>query len=267
MPRIRSIKPDFWNDEKLAQESESIMLTYIGIWNFSDDYGTVKANALWLKNQIFPYKHTLRLETFVNWLGRLEKLDALIPFTFNGESFYFIRNFRKHQRIDKPSDTRSVPEVELTAILLSKGYVLEKKECFKDSQSPPVVLPEPSRTDKEGEGKSKGGEEAPPPTPEEVSFLEFQRWLKDKAPAVSRMDEPFTMEQINALLQEYGENMIVSYIFKMQNWKNINKNRSANLTIRNWINRDVKQQANTVPNTPTNGHLKTPEQIKLERGF
>ena len=127
MPRIRSVKPDFWNDEKIGQEPEAIMLTFIGTWNFSDDYGVVKANPVWLKNQIFPYKDKLRIDTFSSWLVRLSELEAVIPFTYKGENFYYIRNFRKHQRVEKPSKARNCKEGELILILNKMGYFFNEE--------------------------------------------------------------------------------------------------------------------------------------------
>jgi hypothetical protein len=124
MPRIRTIKPDFWNDEKLAQEPETIMLTFIGTWNFSDDYGVVKGNPVLLKSFIYPYKDKLRIDTFSTWLKRLVELDAIIPFSYRGESFYYIRTFREHQKVEKPSKARNCPEDELTQILNKLGYIL-----------------------------------------------------------------------------------------------------------------------------------------------
>jgi len=116
------IKPEYWNDEKLGSEPESIQLTYIGTWTFSDDYGVVKGNPIWLKNQIFPYKQALRIETFSKWLEALEGQEMLIPFTLRGEKFYFIRTFRQHQSVEKPSKTRNCKEEELTGVLQSMGY-------------------------------------------------------------------------------------------------------------------------------------------------
>lgn len=116
------IKPDFWNDEKLGKESESIQLTFIGTWNFSDDYGVVRANPVWLKNQIYPYKETLRIDTFSKWLDALERMEMLIKFTLRGEQYYFIRTFRLHQSVEKPSKSRNCSEDELFECLTSLGF-------------------------------------------------------------------------------------------------------------------------------------------------
>jgi len=55
MARIRTIKPEFWDDEKLSLVSRDARLTFIGMWTFSDDYGVVKGASVWLKSKIFPY--------------------------------------------------------------------------------------------------------------------------------------------------------------------------------------------------------------------
>jgi len=106
MSRIRSIKPEFWNDEKLTRLSRDSRLTFIGMWTQSDDYGVVKGHPLWLKNQIFPYDN-IDLEVFQKWLEELESGKFIIPFVTNEEKYYFIRNFSKHQRVEHPSKTQN----------------------------------------------------------------------------------------------------------------------------------------------------------------
>lgn len=39
MRRIRTIKPDFWSDGKIAKLNSDTALFFISLWNFSDDYG------------------------------------------------------------------------------------------------------------------------------------------------------------------------------------------------------------------------------------
>lgn len=100
------IKTDFWDDEKLTEVSFESRLTFIGLWNFSDDYGVVKGNAKWLKNHLFAYDDSLSNDTFVGWLTELEG-KFIYPFKHNGEKFYYIKNFQKHQVINRPSKQRN----------------------------------------------------------------------------------------------------------------------------------------------------------------
>ena len=107
MPRNRMIKTEFWDDEKLATISRDARLTYIALWNFSDDYGVVKGHHFWLKNNIYPYDESLKLETFTKWLLELESLKRIISFSTNGEIYYYIPTFLDHQTINRPSLQRN----------------------------------------------------------------------------------------------------------------------------------------------------------------
>ncbi len=107
MSRNRVIKPEFWDDEKICKVKRDARLTFIGLWNNSDDYGVVKGHPGWLKSRIFPYDEDLSLGEFKKWLDDLEDIDVIIPFIAHGESYYFIKHFLVHQKIDKPSKTRN----------------------------------------------------------------------------------------------------------------------------------------------------------------
>lgn len=101
------IKPDFSDDEKMAEVSFMARLVYILLWPQSDDYGVVKGNPRWLKPRLFPYDDSLTVAQFTEWLAELEKLKRLIKFVHNGEPYYFMPKFLVHQRIEKPSKARN----------------------------------------------------------------------------------------------------------------------------------------------------------------
>jgi hypothetical protein len=106
MARTRTIKPEFWDDEKLSTTSRDARLTFIGIWTNSDDYGVVKGHPAWLKSAIFPYDD-IKLSEFGKWLAELESLCCIVPFFHNGERYYHIKNFLKHQTINRPSQAKN----------------------------------------------------------------------------------------------------------------------------------------------------------------
>ncbi len=109
MARSRILKPEFWSDEKLALVPREARLTFAGLWTCSDDYGVTKGHPAWLKAQIFPYDVDLPLTEFQKWLGDLERIGVIDPFTADGESFFYIRNFSDHQKVDRPSKMRNPP--------------------------------------------------------------------------------------------------------------------------------------------------------------
>ena len=107
MARTRSIKPEFWSDEKLARLSRDARLTFVGLWSVSDDYGVAKGHPAWLRSQLFPYDEELKLSQFKKWLDEIECIGIIIPFTENDESYYYIRHFSDHQKVDHPSKLRN----------------------------------------------------------------------------------------------------------------------------------------------------------------
>lgn len=101
MARIRTIKPEFWEDEKIGKLPIPCRLFFIGCWNFADDYGVVKGNAALLKSQIFPYDENLRVSEIKKWIDALVDARMLVPIIHSEESYYYIRTFRSHQVLDK----------------------------------------------------------------------------------------------------------------------------------------------------------------------
>ena len=104
MARIRTIKPEFWEDEKIGKLPIPCRLFFIGCWNFADDFGVIKGNAALLKSQIFPYDENLRVSEIKKWIDSLVDARMLVPIIHAEESYYFIRTFRSHQILDKRYD-------------------------------------------------------------------------------------------------------------------------------------------------------------------
>jgi len=100
------IKPEFWDDEKLSAVSRDARLVYIGLWNFSDDYGVVKGSASWILTRLFPYELSL-LDDIKSWLQELENIKRLLPFQNANEKYYFMPKFLEHQKINRPSQQRN----------------------------------------------------------------------------------------------------------------------------------------------------------------
>ena len=106
MARSRVIKPEFWDDEKLATISRDARLTFIGLWTNSDDYGVVKGHLNWLRHQIYPYDDISK-PTFEKWIVEIEATGSIIPFSHHNEKYYFIRHFTDHQKVSHPSPSRN----------------------------------------------------------------------------------------------------------------------------------------------------------------
>jgi hypothetical protein len=103
MARIRTIKPEYWVDQKIGKLSRDARLLFIALLSHSDDYGTVRSSPALIRANAFPYDEKLTVEEVKQWLQEVLDQGLLVPFEYSGESFYHIKNFGKHQKVDHPS--------------------------------------------------------------------------------------------------------------------------------------------------------------------
>lgn len=100
MARNRMLNPEFWLDEDLAKLSAYSRLLYQGLWGICDDnYATLPNRPEWIKAQIFPYESVNIKEL----LTELSASGRLVLFQENDKEFWYIKNFFKHQKVEKPS--------------------------------------------------------------------------------------------------------------------------------------------------------------------
>ena len=102
MARLRTIKPEFWSDERVGECSPMARLVFIASWNFADDYGGLDRSPKQLKAQAFPYD-AIDVEPLVQELIRM---GLFIEYTVEGKNYLHINGFLKHQRVEKPARRR-----------------------------------------------------------------------------------------------------------------------------------------------------------------
>lgn len=110
MARIRTVKPDFWTDEKVVECSFEARLLFIGLFNFADDNGNMVNSHRRIKMQIFP-ADVIDCKPLID---ELIKHGLVISYEFNGINYLNIKGFKKHQYIKKPSKT-IIPELSSDA--------------------------------------------------------------------------------------------------------------------------------------------------------
>lgn len=105
MARIRTIKPEIWTDEDLAEISEPAMLLAMGLLNHADDEGYFRANPALIKAVVFPLR-----EPSVSIHGMLSELSNVGYLTLykgdDGKRYGLINGFVKHQRINRPTPSK-----------------------------------------------------------------------------------------------------------------------------------------------------------------
>lgn len=157
MARIRTIKPDFWEDEKLGAIPIQARLLFIGTWSYADDNGVIRGSAALLKSQIFPYDDNLRIGEVKKWIDALVEARMLIPLSYKGASYYVIRTFRSHQRIDTRYSNELIPREELTALIPHTEYTSSTRrahtECTAQEMEVEMEIKENPNSDELGQKK------------------------------------------------------------------------------------------------------------------
>lgn len=104
MSRIRTTKPDYWDDDIVGSISRNARLLFLATWNFADDEGLIRWAPDYLKGAVFRYDQDITAEDVAEWMREIE--DAGFTYVYSTsrarQRIGFIVNFRKHQRIDKP---------------------------------------------------------------------------------------------------------------------------------------------------------------------
>ena len=109
MARIRSIKPEFWDDRKLAKKtSRDARLLYVALWNLADEHGRLNGDPQWIKGQVFSYDDDLDPDAIGKLLEELEApaLGAVVAYEVEGDPYLFLPKLARHQRLE-PEKVRS----------------------------------------------------------------------------------------------------------------------------------------------------------------
>lgn len=112
MARIRTIKPEFWTDERIVELSAFARLLFIGLWNFCDDDGRMVYSPKRIKLQIFPADDVQISELFGELRGKSEDfgVKSLVDIYGIGNTQYLqVSNFSKHQKVDKRTPSKVPP--------------------------------------------------------------------------------------------------------------------------------------------------------------
>lgn len=120
MARIRTIKPDFFKNETIAELPALVRLLFIGLWTQSDREGRLEDRPKRLKAELFPYENfdvnkgldelhnggfIYRYKVNVNAYGRVLAPEQPIKEV----SYIQIVNFSKHQQPNVKEQQSTIP--------------------------------------------------------------------------------------------------------------------------------------------------------------
>lgn len=149
MPRIRSIKPQHWEDKFLPKISIGAHLLWIGMWNFSDDKGIIERDYHLIKSYVFPRRKDIKPLHVEKWIKELIKFKFVIPFEHEDIQYVIHRTFDVHQKIDKPQKSKINDDVikKVFDDCSANGCGIKEEQSSNDSRK--------ERRGEEGIGEEK----------------------------------------------------------------------------------------------------------------
>jgi len=203
MARYRTIKPKFWDDEKIVKLSFEARLTFIAFWNFADDNGVIIGENVWLKSKIYPHED-IKMKKFASWIEEMLQLSLIIPVIYNKHIYYILPNFQRHQIINRPNLEDVFIPVTILNKLLSKS--LNEHGCITDESMPYIRVVKRSK------------EEGMRPPPIDTKILIEKKLFRD----CEFFDfEKFKAEFENSKYNIYNLNF---YYESVLNWSDSGKN-------------------------------------------
>ncbi|NPV54683.1 MAG: hypothetical protein HPY71_14405 [Firmicutes bacterium] len=100
----RQVKADFWRDTELIRALPPVgLMFYQGLWHLADDSGCLEDDPYAYKLHLFPLYEEVTIELITRWRDTLVNLGKLIRYEVKGKPYLFLKNFHRHQKLDKPA--------------------------------------------------------------------------------------------------------------------------------------------------------------------
>lgn len=213
MARIRSLKPDMWQDEQLGTVTIEAQALFVGLITQADDEGRLKGGAARMRALIWPYKTALDTARVEEWLDELQSSDLLVRYENADRQYLALSGWSKHQRIDKPTpseipapddaDSRVLGnprEGSQTLALDRKGK--DRKGIGSSLRSDPV---EPSGSTPNGTGEAAVIRELFAYWQQRCGHPQAKLTADRRGKVKARLREGYTAEQIRAAIDGAAE--------------------------------------------------------------
>lgn len=176
MARIRTIKPEFWTDERVVELDFWVRLLFIGLWNFADDEGRMVCSEKRIKMQIFPGDSP----NIRGGLDELTRAGLIQVYVVDEVEYLSIPTFLKHQRVDHPSKSKLPPPPKkkesdsqnVRGTLAPEG---NGREGNKPQESTPAVVTETTAAPLPAAGVAAADAAVPPPNPAVAAAVDALR--------------------------------------------------------------------------------------------
>lgn len=250
MARIRSIKPEFWKSQSIAQFDFFTRLLFIGLWSYVDDNGVGIDHHRLVTAELFPLEEDFASVSrqVHEGLASLAAAGRIRRYTVGGKAYLAIVNWSEHQRIDRPNKPRypepDDPDAEHTPPTSGNTPPRDSlDEPSRESRATPATGTE--------EQRNRGTEEQGKKTPSHAQPRQARRNAPPTQRRATRLPDDFTVtDAMKAWAREHAPLAgLVDHDMFVDHWRSQSGQRAVKAdwvaTWRNWMRRVQENKART----------------------
>ena len=190
--RIRSIKPEILEDAKTASLDSDAWRLFVSLFLVADDHGNFRATPTLIEGLVFHSRAPR--ESVTELLARLSNVGLILLYETNGQKYGAIANWKKHQKVDRPSSPR-VPGPYDAGSVISRD---PRETLALPSRLIPISDPDPD-PDQEQEPIASEAESARAERSEGLKPIDTETRARP-----TRFMEPMVLLEWTALRKEFG---------------------------------------------------------------
>lgn len=103
-PRIRTVKPEAWQDEKVGKVSRDGRLLFVVLITLADDEGRFRLLPSLILGHGYPYDSDAGRK-LKGWLSELESVGLVVLYESEGVEYGALPSWQRHQRINRSADS------------------------------------------------------------------------------------------------------------------------------------------------------------------
>jgi hypothetical protein len=168
-PRIRTLKPELWADEKVGELSHGARLLFLGMISMADDEGRLRELPAAIIGHVFPYD-SVSTAKLTRWLAEVERSGMVTRYEVDGNRYVAFPHWSKHQKVDRPTPS-DLPPPPTNSTNPRRAIDESSSSNHRGLDEPSIptrrraVRSDPIRSDpavNRGETKALGGPDADP---------------------------------------------------------------------------------------------------------
>ena len=109
MARKRMISPEIWTSQDFSELSNFEKIVFISLFSHADDEGRGVAEASFIASATFPFDKNRRDTDIEKALTKIALTMSVQLYSINGRKYYVMTNWKRWQKIDKPSKSKLPP--------------------------------------------------------------------------------------------------------------------------------------------------------------